>query len=248
MLNFVKESNEVTQNRIRWITVHVEINFNHQDYLSAKDQSKRKSKCTMAASQAGQYRSDELKYQRQLMGILAEIAVKKYLESVLEEFGLHNDWAVIRYDDVRVDEFKSPVNEYDIRIVNQATGEFVSVECRSSTIRDRSFTNGLETLNIIGPYSSIAKAAENESDLYILPLYEFLNYKLERYLPSNFERNLIDGRLRLHLVAGCNNVMLQQKGGKSSLGQYGTVYRVLQILAALDIQKMSHEVVTQLQK
>ena len=50
------------------------------------------------------------------MGCLAEIYVQEYLNNFLNINGLKGVWSVVRYDDVRTDGFKSPANEFDIKL------------------------------------------------------------------------------------------------------------------------------------
>lgn len=218
----------------KWNIASFLIDFTGADFNKAKEQARLKSQFTMPASQAGEFRSDNLKYQRQLMGVLAEMGVQSYLTTIIEQNNIQKTWKIVRYDDVRTNGFKSPANEYDIRIRKSDESSFLSVECRSSILHDRSLITGLVTCNIIGPYASVAKSGEGYNDFYFLPLFEFLDYNTTKYSALNFESSLTNGRIKMHLVGGCLKDALQKKGGLKSLGQGSTLYQVIQILNATD--------------
>src|SRR5690554_6443725 len=106
-------------------------------YLKAIEQAQMKAAHTMVASQAGQYRSPELKFNRQLMGTLAEITAQEFLKEGIRALEIEDKWEIIRYDDIRTDDFKSPENEYDIkafRLVSAKKEYFI--ESRSSIVKD----------------------------------------------------------------------------------------------------------------
>ncbi len=159
-----------------------EIDFDSEDYSAAVSQARQKSQHTMAASQNGMTRPQITKYNMQLMGIIAEIACKEYLEKIIRDIKSTNSWKVLRYDEIRTDEFKSPENEYDLKIQQVAEPEEeIYVESRSSITYDRSFQEGLEKYDIIGPYTSIAKSSEDDNDIYLLN-----NPLLENRTPTRF--------------------------------------------------------------
>ena len=144
------------------------------------------------------------------MGCLAEIGVQSYLTQILADNNLQTIWEVRRYDDIRTDGFSSAAGEWDLRIHKLQDNSFLSVECRSSMMHNRSLVNGLATCNIIGPYASVAKSGESYKDIYFLPLFAFLDHSTETYEPLNFERLLIAGRVTMHLVGGCLEMLSKQ--------------------------------------
>lgn len=73
----------------------------------ALDQSKKKAQHSMDQGQDGQTRDKNLKIQRQLMGTLAEIAIAELLQNALIKNSLSDAWEIVRYDDVRTDNFES---------------------------------------------------------------------------------------------------------------------------------------------
>lgn len=219
----------------KWKIASFIIDFKGADFIKAKEQARLKSRFTMAASQNGAYRSEELKYQRQLMGVLAEIGVQSFLTKLLIKCKINEIWGIIRYDDVRTDGFKSPLNEYDIKIVKSKDDSFLCVECRSSILHDRNLISGIVTCNIIGPYASVAKSGENYKDFNLLPLFEYLDYNTNAYSHLNFETLLMNGRIKMHLVGGCSKDDLIKRGYSSSLGQGSTQYQLLQIQNSSDV-------------
>lgn len=123
---------------VKWEIAKAIIDFNSQLYAIASTQSEQKSQFTMGASQAGQERSSELKFQMQLMGTLAEIYSQEYLIEIITAANFSGLWKVIRYDDVRTDGFRSAANEYDIKIEALDGTKDFKVESRSSIAHDRS--------------------------------------------------------------------------------------------------------------
>jgi len=227
--------NFTTKNGLKWEFAQALIDFQSQLYLKAISQSKQKSQFTMNASQAGKYRSPELKYQMQLMGILAEIYSQEYLMEIIAKEELTSHWNVVRYDDVRTDGFKSPANEYDIKILSVDGTKDFKVECRSSISHDRSFKSAIEQFDIIGPYSSFAKSGEGIADFFIRPLYEFLPFATQKYLPINFEKHLKAEEIKLHLEAACTKNDMIEKGYNKSMNQSGTLYRAIKIVDGYDV-------------
>ncbi|MDQ2718193.1 MAG: hypothetical protein M3Z26_00325 [Bacteroidota bacterium] len=193
----------------------------------------------MNASQAGMARSPELKYQMQLMGILAEIFSQIYLTEIIESANLADQWKVNRYDDVRTDGFKSAANEYDIKFLKVDGSKAFKAESRSSIAHNRTLKMAIEQFDIIGPYSSAVKYGEGAVDSFIRPLYEFLPFTSQRYLPSNFERHLKAGEISLYIVAGCTKKEMIEKGYNKSMNQSGTLYRVVKILNGFDVKKFN---------
>jgi hypothetical protein len=217
-----------------WRVAKAIMDFKSDLYSKAVSQAQIKSQYTMTASQAGEARTPELKYQRQLMGILAEIYVQEYLREIVEHHKLTDSWDVIRYDDVRTDGFKSPEGEYDMVIISKDKSKVYKIESRSSIAYNRSFKRGLEEFDIIGPYSSIAKSAESYADYYLRPLYEFTSYQSQVYRPLNFENYLQNSQVNLYIVAGCTKKQMIEEGYSKSMGQGSTRYHVIEITKTFD--------------
>jgi hypothetical protein len=234
----------ILSNNTEWTVTKAEIDFGGPLFSKAKQQAQLKSIHTMAANQAGVYRSPELKYNKQLMGTLAEICVQTFLELNINKHGLDKDWRVERYDDIRTDNFTSSQNEFDIKafkIINHTKS--YKIETRSSIVKDRSLVSAIESFHIIGAYSSIAKMGEGENDFYILPLHLYTNQSIP-YLPSQYEKKLIKGEIEFYIVAGCTNTKLQSKGYVNNLQQGATQFRLLRASHADDSQSFINEFIS----
>ena len=225
-------------NGAKWEIAEALIDFNGELYAKSIAQSKKKSQHTMHASQAGKYRSPELKFQMQHMGILGEIYVQEYLKEIIAAANLSEQWKVVRYDDVRTDDFRSAANEYDLKIQTENTARQLTVESRSSIVHDRHFKTAIEHFDIIGSYSSIAKNAEELADFFIRPLYEFIPFATAKYFPGNFEKHLKKEEIKLYIVAGCARKDMIAKGYNGSMNQAGSLYRLLKIANGFDVKRL----------
>ena len=193
----------------------------------------------MDFSQAGKARSPEMKYQKQLMGILAEIYSQLLLEEIVADAQLKGNWQVVRYDDVRTDNFRSPANEYDIKLSSKAADKSFIIESRSSMAHNRSLENAIKQFDIIGPYVSATKLKEDYSDIFIRPLYEFTPWEKEKYNPEKFSSYLENAEVKLHLVAACTKKEMLEHGYLKSMSQQGTQYNSLKILDGHDIDSLT---------
>lgn len=229
---------------LTWDVAKAMINFKGELYSRAVEQATVKSRHTINSSQAGAYRSPQLKFQRQLMGCLAEIYVQEYLKEFLISKDLQDEWTAIRYDDVRTDEFRSPENEYDIRLIKKKKNtKILIVETRSSITRDRSLFDGLKSFDIIGPYASAVKAGEGYADIYIRPLYEYTDFEKNIYSDLAFSELMQNGLINLYIVGGCLKDDMKSKGYNKSMNQRGTSYRVLKITNGYDANKFLDKLV-----
>ena len=109
------EYQKIKTNQDEWNIVKANLNPKSELIIRAARQTEQKVKHTIQAGQDGIIRSNSLKLQNQFRGMIAEIYAVELLKSWLADSKLLN-WEVIRYDDVRTDKFKSPNNEYDIKI------------------------------------------------------------------------------------------------------------------------------------
>ncbi len=218
-----------------WKVIQYNIDFESVYYDNAKTQARLKAAHTMNASQRGTRRSPKLKFNMQLQGIVAEMACQYYLESILKKHQLDKIWKVLRYDEVRMDEFKSPEGEFDLKLVHRTQSKkHFTIESRSSITHNRSFENGLRQYDIIGTYSSIAKSKESLSDIYLRPLYAYADYQQKNYSKLDFETHLEKGKIQLYLVAGCTGEVMQQEGKMKSMRQGQSQYLTIPILKVED--------------
>ena len=210
----------------------IKFNFTSNILKKAKEQARKKSCHTMDFNQSSIARGSELKYQKQLQGILAEIGIKLLLEEFFSQRKIEAE--VIRWDDVRTDDFKSPKNEYDLKIVFR--GEEFLIECRSSINYKADIVDSIANLDIIGPYTSDYKKNEKGCDFYIRPLYQYNELK-DSILDLEIEDYLEKNKMQLYIICGITYENIIKKGYLGSLGQRGTKYRLIKMEKCEDISK-----------
>lgn len=214
------------------------INLDSEHHLCKKAflQASKKCQNTMSYSQSGQYRTREMKFQMQLMGTIAEIYCDDLILRVLVFSGLSKKWEIIRYDDVRTDNFTTSTGEYDLKLVRSEDNFELVLECRSSMVYDRSLESALSAFDIIGPYSSEQKSVERYRDVYLRPLYVFDYAKFGNYDKAKFHDYLKAGGLSLYFVGGCFKSDMQSLHITKSMGQGSTQYEVVPISHGFDAQ------------
>lgn len=218
-----------------WVIVRIGQNLIEELLPLAIKHTALKVNHSMDEGQDGVVRPQDVKFQKQLMGTLAEKATAKYVEKILLNNKISDDWKVLVYDDVRKD-FTYSTDEYDLKIVsNQGAGqnEFI-FESRSSIVHDRPFDVAMRSFHIIGPYFSGNKRTEPFRDFYARPLYVYKDYEKEKYLPSRFQDLLSRQRIVLYIVGGCNRREMEEKGYIVDMRQGNTVYLGVDILAGHD--------------
>lgn len=224
------KANYFDVNGISWKTYQAVLDVDTAIYKKCKEQAEKKSKHTMNASQSGAFRSGQKKFQNQLRGCLAE----EFAKLLIEQYCKNHDKnvSVIRYDNVRTDDFTSPEGEFDIKIINGDDLKYL--ESRSSVVHNRSFEDGLRQLNIVGPYSSIAKLSEKANDFYIQPLFRYKDYMKRDFYSHGLEDLIETDKVELHFVGGADYDLMFEKGVSRSLGQgASTTYKTIQILSGL---------------
>jgi hypothetical protein len=221
-----------------WHIVKVKLDI-HSDLISrAARQAKQKVLYTIQAGQDGRERTQKLKLQNQFRGMIAEIYAVELIKSWLADSDLFN-CEVIRYDDVRTDQFKNPQNEYDIKIVNSSNNKIVKIESRSSLTYKRTLLEAIHDLDIIGPYISLAKTKETYVDYYIRPLFD----NLKPMKPEDFGEFLKKRWIDLYFVAGCSNKKMIELGIYKNMKQSTSKYRCLPITKGLNIMQFRKEII-----
>jgi hypothetical protein len=220
-------------NGLKWTIVEAKLDVNSEIFVKVKKQALLKSKHTMDYSQSSQIRNENQKYQSQLRGCLAE----EFAKLLIEEFAIKKSRRVkvVRYDNVRTDNFTSASNEYDIRVIVSDTEYFI--EARSSVAHNRSILNAIESFDIIGPYKSSSKTNENPNDYYIRPLYGYIDYKNNDFYQQDLEELIDNGKVKLYFVGGTSFRQLIERGYEKSMGQGKTRYKVIKILKGYTIGK-----------
>ncbi len=225
-----------------WNIVKANLDTKSELIIRAARQAEQKVKHTIQAGQDGIIRTNSLKLQNQFRGMIAEIYAVELLKSWLADSKL-NDWEVIRYDDVRTDKFENPKNEYDLKIQNNSADKrIIKFESRSSVTYKRSLIEGIQDLDIIGPYTSKTKKKESYVDFYIRPLYD--NHKpMKAHEFSDFLKN---GMIDLYFVAACSQKEMIEKAVFKSMKQSSSKYKCLPITKGSDILTFKKELITEL--
>ena len=224
-----------------WNIVKVNLDISSDFISRAARQAKLKALHTIQAGQDGRERSQKLKLQNQFRGMIAEIYAVELIKSWLAESNLNN-CEVIRYDDVRTDNFESPQNEYDIKIRNNSNNKIIKIESRSSLTYKRNLTQAINDLDIIGPYISSAKPKESYVDYYIRPLFD----NIKPMQAEDFGDFLKQKLISFYFVAGCNKKMMIEQGLFKNMKQSTSQYKCIPIIQGLDIFEFKNEIIHEL--
>lgn len=172
--------------------------------------AENKSKFTMNYNQNGEIRTQQTKFNNQLQGCLAEIGIQQYLTNL----GFH----VVRYDEIRTDNFKSLKGEFDLKIILPNEQELF-IESRSSKFYD---IYSMPNQPIIGKYQNQVKQHEKDNDLFFKSLF-YIRDKNRSLLDNlNVKRSFI-------ISGGCTLQDFKQHGYIGNLGQNNTKYNLLKI-------------------
>jgi len=224
------EYQKITTKNGDWNIVKADLNATSDLIVRAARQARQKVKHTIQAGQDGRLRNQKLKLENQFRGMIAEIYAVELFKTWLAESKLNN-WEVIRYDDVRTDNFENSQNEYDIKIQNSSQNRIIKIESRSSVTYKRSLTQAINDLDIIGPYISSTKPKETYVDYYIRPLY----HNRQEMKAEEFSEFLKNDLIDLYFVSGCDKEKMIEKGTYKSMKQSSTRYRCLPIIQGSDI-------------
>ncbi len=235
------EYKKIASQKGEWNIVKVNLDISSDLISRAARQAKLKVLHTIQAGQDGRERSQELKLQNQFRGMIAEIYAVELIKSWLANSNLNN-CEVIRYDDVRTDNFESPENEYDIKIRNNLNDKIIKLESRSSLTYKRNLVQAINDLDIIGPYISSAKPKETYVDYYIRPLY----HNKREMKAEEFSVFLKQGLIDLYFVSGCSQQTMLEKGIYKNMKQSSARYKCLPITQSSDILLFQNHLVKKL--
>lgn len=239
IVNIPKRISEKFGDRMEKKHTVIEVVFSEECIEVAKEQAKLKAKETNDKDQASNERTYNLKVEKQLEGILGEMAVLGYLESIANSVGLSK--IVERYDDIRTDDFKIAKNEYDIKIYLDRE---YNVEARSSCSYKMALESSLRWLDTIGPYESQMKQQEKLNDFYIRPLFQFKNLlkdtkeKKVSTKDFSFMEELEKDNLTLYLTGGFSKKALigRESIVEKSMNQNKTKYLAQNIADGQDMK------------
>lgn len=192
-----------------------------------------KARYTMDESQSLEIREPEKKVINQFKGIMAETAIHIYLHRRCN-FSIED---IHRWDLERTT-FTDAHNEYDLKISRNGVDYFI--ESRSSS----SYRSGLDQFmlryDIIGKYSNRRKSSEKVSDMYVRPVFQYVNRTLtkDEYELAVYDTcsDISDKNLKLFLVAVAGkDEMYGEHGYTKNMRQGYTKYQCIKIKDAHDI-------------
>lgn len=199
----------------------LEISFGRESLRVAKEQAILKAKYTSNLDQSGLDRVYDVKVGKQLEGILGEMGVLAFLYQIDKDLATK----INRYDDVRLDEFKSSKNEYDLKIELDKT---YFIEARASCSYKTTIEEAIRGFDTIGPYENNFKKNESLSHFYIRPLFQFKTLMDKGSTTKNFsfERELNNNNLKLYLTGGFSLNALEKSSliKLKSMGQAAKYY------------------------
>lgn len=214
--------------------------FDDKAMLKTLEQSYLKSKYTRNENQNGDNRDKSKKFDKQIEGILGEIAVLEFVKLIFQKDKVGCKVEINRYDDVREDGFKSPNNEYDIKI--SRNDRIYYIEVRSSINYKYQLNSAtLKNLDTIGTYKSTIKQNESSSDFYIRPLFQLkspnIHIDINQISIINY---LLDDKIELYITGGCDKKTMFGKFSKiKSMGQSKTKFQTLSIINGWDMKELS---------
>ena len=215
-----------------------------EDLLLALDTAKKKAKHTMSYNQNGEQRDIQTKINNQFQGIIAEIAIEKYLTLLLEPLNdkYHKEnifLKIIRYDAIRTDNFTSPKGEFDLKIICKQNQQLLfekTIEVRSSKIYD---LRKIKEQPIIKKYTNFLKSFEKDNDYFFKAIFNIRNREL----------SLIDNlkiKNAFAIIGGASLEDFKQNGYKGNLGQVNTTYELLKIKKHNEINNFSYFLINDL--
>lgn len=194
-----------------------------------------KSKYTMDEGQNLEIRERRKKIINQFKGIMAETAIHIFLN---QKCGFSLD-SVHRWDLER-SSFTDTRNEYDIKITQSGVDFYI--ESRSSSSYKTDLRRFMMYYDIIGKYSNQKKNNERISDMYVRPVFQYINCimtqrEYEKAIYNTFS-DISNNKLKLYLVATVGKKeMYGESGYSKSMGQRGTQYQCIKIKDAHDIME-----------
>ena len=206
----------------------------------AQTHAKAKVSFTNIHSPAARQRSDAEIYGAQLIGTLADMAVSTLFRRYLEKHS-PQQFTVVRYDDVREDEFQEP-DQFDARVYSFDGKEVIAeIEIRSSVCNRIPIARMATYFNVLGWYTTKNKPAEVVRDFYVTVIYHYNQFQNgPQYNPIHTADYLLQGALDLYIVGGATDKLLIEHGEvrfQRGLLQDGATYQTIPILSLIHISE-----------
>lgn len=203
----------------------------------AEKQAKAKAAHTNIHAPSARKRTFQEVYNAQLLGTLADLACSQLLQKYFEQY-TPGTFAVIRYDDIRKNNYELP-DQFDIQIVpiKACSSVLTEIEIRSSVCNRIPMDAMIRTWHILGWYVTDNKPGEKIRDFYMRPIYHYTKYASgPEYQLAQADKHLKDGSLDLYIVGGATSQILEEDGQLDrgyGLLQEGATYQIVQIIHAL---------------
>lgn len=220
-----------------------QFNFDEDIIDHAYEIACKKSNNVMDFDQAGNKRSEDVKFINCFKGILAETGAQLYLEAVLK---LDN---VERWDIERGNWNYSP-EEYDVRILLE-NDRYLKCESRSSLSYKTTLSQFCEKCHVIASYTNAYKQTEGKNDLYFRPVYQYKDDIIQSNLKSkkkaadvtrSFVQDIEDGNISLYYVSGANQADVDAYKEPSTNNQGNTNYVNVPIIKCGDMDRFEGKV------
>lgn len=207
----------------------------------AAEQSARKASYIHRNDPSGRRRDAAEVDSQNFLGTLADLACAHLLDGYFKKYRLPIE--VIRYDDVRTDDFREH-DQYDIQLSVGNVGYLV--EIRSSVCIYLSLSSMMRKWQILGHYITEVKGAtETAKPFYLRPIYHLSSFaenrQTQRYQRTSSFDLIRTGELQLYFVGGATHDLLMEKGRNEAgreLKQGHAQFRVLNIMDGLDARAM----------
>ena len=217
----------------------VDFSLEEPSLIMAQEQAKAKEPYTQIKDPGSKKRTKQEVYNAQLLGTLADISCQQLLQRYLDKKS-PNLYKVVRYDDVRINEFEKP-DQYDIQIVRNANDKVLTqIEVRSSVCYKMPVVAMIYIWHILGWYTTGTKVSEKKKDFYMRPIYHYNRFDTgAEYQLKDAESFLLNRMLDLYIIGGADVDLLVRKGEvlqQDTLLQKGALYQTLPIKQGLKIE------------
>jgi hypothetical protein len=171
----------------------------------------------------GKLRQQDVRFNKILGGLLAEVSLMKFLEKTANEHNIPFEIIESTFNQEE-DLSKLGFNQIDARI--SVNGEIKELEIRSSYSYKTTFErligvplyDGKGAFSIIGWYTSSNKPQEVKKQYYI--------FAIHLYLPSETQNRIYE-KVEVFLAGAASKQTLEDKGVYTSLKQEGAKFRVI---------------------
>ena len=214
------------QNGFKFVAIKLNSSTDEELIRSIKSEAKELSKKVNTYDPSHNARTDEEKYRSSLGGVLAEYAVKKYINDECVKRGL-------------VFELSSKyIGTDQIDLILEVNGKKKNIEVRSSffykTTFDRLFSGAA---SIIGWYKTKVKHDEIKKDFYLFVIHFCAPEEIDK---------LLEKEVTFYIMGGASKELLEKIGTYSFLKQEGAEYCIINpVTNGEDAEKILNDILMQ---